>query len=345
MAQNLKLLFATFRSKGIKFNHLNDFNGDGEYHAVLRKIWLQEMEKDETFASGIGTSTFDYEADKKIRDAYKDTDFDPLSNSDSPKAYDDRRRYLIFVLGRYFLIRGRKELTYLKWSQVNFCEATENKVPVKYVEIKIEWDKSNQLKLNNTTPRHMTDLPPRIYPNPNDPLCPYKFLLFFRSLCEPDQTRVFCKDLTPKQLRAMRLNKLPYLYNKRQPMGENSIDGNTKDFAKQMGFDNWQRCTNHGNRKLGITTAVTNAEKNISTVILKVARHKNITSQQPYQQTNVDMLHNYNTAIVGNHVEPPPTVTGSKHLASAPTSPEDRKIQRTSDAKNNDQLPKKRIRN
>ncbi len=28
MAQNLKLLFATFRSKGIKFNHLNDFNGE-----------------------------------------------------------------------------------------------------------------------------------------------------------------------------------------------------------------------------------------------------------------------------------------------------------------------------
>jgi hypothetical protein len=92
----------------------------------------------------------------------------------------------------------------------------------------------------------------------------------------------------------MKQQHKPYLYNKKQPVGENSIDGNMKEFVKEMGFANWERCTNHGNRKLGITTAVTNADKSISTVVLKVARHKNITSQQPYQQTNVDMLHNYN---------------------------------------------------
>jgi hypothetical protein len=67
MAQSFKLLFVSFRNKGIKFNHLTDFNGDGEYHAVLCKIWSQELEKGETFASGIGTSTFDYKAEKNSR--------------------------------------------------------------------------------------------------------------------------------------------------------------------------------------------------------------------------------------------------------------------------------------
>jgi hypothetical protein len=42
---------------------LTDFNGDGEFHAVMSAQWAKEMEVDPTFASGVGTSTFDMEAD------------------------------------------------------------------------------------------------------------------------------------------------------------------------------------------------------------------------------------------------------------------------------------------
>lgn len=322
-AQQMKLLFSIFKKKRIQFNHLTDFNGEGEYHAVLKKQWEQLMEMDETFASGIGTSSFDYEADKKIRDAYLDekNSFNPFSTSDGMSAYDDRRRYLIFVLGRYFLLRGRKELAYLKWKQINFCEANENGKQVKYVEVRIQWDKGNQLRLNSTTPRCNTDLPPRMYPNENDPLCPYKFLLFFRGLCEPDQERVFCKEATAKQLRQYRKKKLPYLYSKKKPIGENNVDGNTKEFAQEMGFANWEKCTNHGNRKLGITTLVTNADKGCMPLILKTTRHKNIKTSLDYQKENPDMQETYNHSIIGKHVAPPPK------------SPDNRKVPRHDEQK------------
>ncbi len=57
-------------------------------------------------------------------------------------------------------------------------------------------------------------------------------------------------------------------------MGENSIDGITKKFAKEMGFEDWERCTNHGNRKLGLTTAMTNADTVIAPVVLGTGRQK-----------------------------------------------------------------------
>lgn len=41
-------------------------------------------------------------------------------------------------------------------------------------------------------------------------------------------------------MKEFRAKNLPFLYNNKKTIGENSIDGNTKDFAKEMGFDNWQ---------------------------------------------------------------------------------------------------------
>ncbi len=306
MAVLLRMLFSVFSHKGIRFKHLKHFNGDGEYHAVLRKQWEETMKQDPTYATGVGTSTFDYEADRKIRDAYKGGKWDPFSTSDGNSAYDHRKQYLVFVLGRYWLLRGRKELSSLKWSQIKFCEVHENGKLVKYIEIVQTFDKGNPLKLSNTTPRNLQDCAPRIYPNPKDPLCPYKFLTFYRSLCTPTQERVFCAKASIAQMKEYRANNLPYLYNEKKPVGENNIDGNTKDFAKEMGFDNWQRCTNHGNRKLGITTIVTNADAGIAPLMLQVTRHKRIQTSMAYQKENPQMQKTYNKAVVGKHVNSPP---------------------------------------
>jgi len=35
--------------------------------------------------------------------------FDPFSTSDGPSAYTDRLNYAVFVLGRYWLLRGHNE--------------------------------------------------------------------------------------------------------------------------------------------------------------------------------------------------------------------------------------------
>jgi len=98
-----KYLFAIFRRKMIQFNQLTDFNGVGEFHSVLTAQWALEMEKDEKFASNIGTSTFDDDADKKLRDLFSAGKFNPFSTDTTTEAYEDRKNYMVYVLGRFFL--------------------------------------------------------------------------------------------------------------------------------------------------------------------------------------------------------------------------------------------------
>ncbi len=54
-ATMLRTLFATFRAKGITFKHTGDFNNNGELHALLRKMWEMEVEKDPKFATSFVT--------------------------------------------------------------------------------------------------------------------------------------------------------------------------------------------------------------------------------------------------------------------------------------------------
>jgi hypothetical protein len=103
----LKYLFAVFRRKNILFNHMTDFNGEGEFHSVLSAQWAIKMEKDPNFASGIGTSTFDGDADLKLRELFRQGTFNPFSTETTTEAYEDRKRYMVYVLGRFFCEGGR----------------------------------------------------------------------------------------------------------------------------------------------------------------------------------------------------------------------------------------------
>jgi hypothetical protein len=98
----LKYLFSVFHRKNILYNHLTDFNGEGEFHSVLTTTWANEMESDPTFASGIGTSTFYEDLDKKLREFYKEGKFNPFSTATTKEGYDDRKKYMIYILGRFF---------------------------------------------------------------------------------------------------------------------------------------------------------------------------------------------------------------------------------------------------
>ncbi len=78
---------------------------------------------------------FDDEADRKIRDASLNGTFNWFSTSDRPTAHNDRRHYMIFVLRRYFMVRGRKEVTFLKWSQIRFFERTVDDKILHYIKL------------------------------------------------------------------------------------------------------------------------------------------------------------------------------------------------------------------
>ncbi len=136
----------------MNFNYLTDFNGDGEFHAVLTSLWATERTSDPTFATGIGTASFDMDSDLKIREKYRDGTFNPLSTAVMDTAFSDRLKYGIFVLGRYFLLRGQNEIAYCRLDQVKFHESTVNGEKEQFVEISHKWDKSHKCNLKNTKP-------------------------------------------------------------------------------------------------------------------------------------------------------------------------------------------------
>jgi hypothetical protein len=117
--------------------------------------------------------------------------------------------------------------------------------------------------------------------------------------------------------------KLPYKYNPNCVLEEHNITDVTKEFAEDMGFDQWQKCTNHSNRKLGISTAVSNAPTGIQHVVSKAARHKDANTQNRYFKESTDTMQSYNKAITGRHVPLPNNSPQSQKLKpeSSPTTP------------------------
>jgi len=178
----LKMLFCVFHKKNVNYHYANDFNGDVEFHSVLTAQWALQCEADPTFASGVGTSTFDMNADFKIREHFRLGKFNPFSTELTEDAYNDRLKYAIYVLGRYFLCRGCNEIAFCNWEQVRFHETMVHGEKEEYVELIHKWDKTHQMNLKNTTSRDVSSrVSPRIYANANDELCPHRFLKFLRS--------------------------------------------------------------------------------------------------------------------------------------------------------------------
>jgi hypothetical protein len=142
-----KMLKYLFSEKNINYHFANDFNGDGEFHAVLTTLWAKQREEDPTFASGVGTSTFDMNADFKIREQFRSGKFNPFSMELTEAAYKDRLKYAIYCLGRYFLCRGRSEIAYCEWKQVKFHEGLVNGEVEEYIEVVHSFDKSHKLPI------------------------------------------------------------------------------------------------------------------------------------------------------------------------------------------------------
>ena len=301
----LKYSFSIFRRKNIEYNYATDFNGEGEFHGVLATMWAKEMEEDPDFASGVNTSTCDMNADFKLRYQYHNGTFNPFTEAITKEAFDDRLKYAVYCLGRYFLCRGRKEIAFCHWKQIKFCEAMVDGEKESYVEVNHAWDKSNKCKFKNTKPRSKKEMAPRIYENKKDELCPYRFMELLRKLCPPEQTRVLCSPLSDKQIEANKKDGEVYIYNPKLPIGANTVGPLCKKMAEAMGFEDWERCTGHGLRKMGITHAMTNAPTSAVPLILKASRHKNYQTSLLYQQPTDEMFHNYDRAIRGKRAAAP----------------------------------------
>jgi hypothetical protein len=329
--QYIKQLFGKFHEKQIKYCYKADFNGDGEFHAVIKRLWENEIGKDPKYGTGVKTSSFDWNGDEKLRAAYLDPNhpFNPWDTSDSSDAVKSRLRYLVHICGRVLILRGSKEIRNLQTDQFEWKTFMTGPFTGRnYAEVDLPWDKTCKPSLSNTKTREQQKdyQKPVIVEDPTDPLDPYTFLLFMFSTFEPDQKNLFCYPASSEQRKKFAAAGLPYLYNKNRAIGENIIGKCNKELALQCGFENPNECTNHGNRKYAITKLVSNCDRNCGVLIQGAARHKSITTHAIYHKTNELLQASFQRGLTGRELPPlrsPPKPPLGKRSSPPPSTAED----------------------
>ncbi len=79
-------------------------------------------------------------------------DFDPYRIILKAGDLQDILNLLVFFAGRYFLLRGGKEISFLMWEQISFHINKKGiDVGKRYVQLVIHSDKVNYLSLRNHT--------------------------------------------------------------------------------------------------------------------------------------------------------------------------------------------------
>jgi hypothetical protein len=196
--------------------------------------------------------------------------------------------------------------------------------------VDLPWDKTCKPSLSNTKTRELQKdyQKPVIVEDPTDPLDAYTFLTFMFGTFEPDQKNLFCYPASSEQRKKIAEAGLPYLYNKKKPIGENIIGKCNKELAAQCGFENPETCTNHGNRKYAITKLVTNTDRNCSKLIQGAARHKSISTHAIYHKTNELLQASFQRGLTGRELPPlrsPPKPPLRKRLSPSSTVEDERK--------------------
>jgi len=176
------------------------------------------------------------------------------------------------------------------------------------LQITMESHKSYQKFKIGTPIKTKDELTFRIRDNPDDIINPVKMFELFRSYCPPEQVRLFCRYQTTKLEHNRRTNMVdgkvvPILY-KSMPkcvMGENTIGEKTRELAKICGWENWESCTNHGLRALGVTILHNCKEINLTNKpVLNHCRHAGPTSQIPYNRESDIANSALQNALIGD---------------------------------------------
>ena len=108
----MKVLFYRFHDKDVQYDFVVDFNGKGEFHAVLIDYWTKIRSKDPKFGLRKKHAHYDVDGDAKVQKAYADGTFKP---------YEDPWHLVqaaCLNLGRMWGCRGDKEMASLQEHQV-----------------------------------------------------------------------------------------------------------------------------------------------------------------------------------------------------------------------------------
>ena len=96
---------------------------------------------------------------------------------------------------------------------------------------------------------------------------------------------------------------VPILYKSspKSVIGENAIGEKTRELAKICGWKNWEECTNHGLRALGVTILQNSKELNLTNKpVLTHYRHATEQSQSPYNRDSLVANSNLQNALIGD---------------------------------------------
>jgi len=307
-----KLLFYVFKLKGIRYNWKKDFWKQGEFHGVMVQLWDDIRKIDPLFGTGCNQAHFDEEADEKIREAIRTGKLDPWNNPEHCQCV------CVFIVGRYFGLRGMGEITHLRFELVGFGffgpkHGSLN--GLKFYVIRVPFDKTNKLSLCNVTTCPTAHQYIKVCGDPSDKvLDPVKFLDFYFSKCHPESTRFFDKIATEKQKLQFQKEGLGDIWyknaqsdNTNSVVGINAIRTMTKKVAEIAGFENWEKCTNHGNRAHALTKMIENGAP-LEDRMIFMRRHKSANSQQPYARPTAKREANRHLALRAdnnNDLKPP----------------------------------------
>ena len=140
------LIFAEFRKKGFEYDFRRDFDEKGDFHGVMIKRWETIRKQDPTYGVPKPHSDIDWELDRKVREAVNDGRLKP---------WDDPHHLQLvtcYVLGRFFLFRGCKEMCDLLHQQLYqgiYTRKHGDLAGMEYYAVEFPEDKTNRLSLVN----------------------------------------------------------------------------------------------------------------------------------------------------------------------------------------------------
>ena len=286
----VKLLFYVFKEKGMQHDWKKDINRKGEFHGVMITLWENIRKSDPLFGTSRHAAKFDEEADEKIRIAIKEGKLRPWEDP------EHLQHVICFCLGRCFAMRGIGEITFLTYEFVGsgvFGKQHAELHGLKFKVVRIPFDKTNKLSLTTVNARPTDYQCFKVCEVPSDIiLCPVRAMDFYFSKCHPDSQRFFGKIATPRQRIKYQREGLGDIWyveansnNSNSVVGKGTISKMTKKVAELAGFDDWEQCTNHGNRAHAVTKMIEAGVPLEDRMIF--CRHKSANSQQPYARVTV----------------------------------------------------------
>ena len=268
------------------------------FAGMIKEKWHKIRKVDPDFGTIRNRAMFDMNGDKKLRECIKNGTFRP---------YQDPyhlNQLVNFCLGRFYGCRGVAETYNLHhhdfyWGTYSMTDLPEH-AGEEYLALHINWDKMTQMGIRLPTSRGKDDVCENVL-DMSDPINPVRVLRFYIEHCHPKNEKFVQKPATISQRTHFIKRGLTDCWYQdgsttHRRYGVNSIRELNKKMALCCGFDNWEKCTNHGNRAYGSTmleqARVPEHER------ARWARQKSSKSQVPYvRQTNTSL----NRQLAGIH--------------------------------------------